>query len=843
MSLTPFQPSRRELLALLTPALAKGTPVSNSIGMQMVAIPAGSFEMGETNSLPDELLEPLCYPSRPDLQRRYPHGDPKRFAIPFEHARHGDFDEHPVHRVTIAKAFHMSATQVTNAQYEQFDPAHRKLRGKRGFSKEDDEAVVFVSWHEATAFCEWLSKKENKPYRLPTEAEWEYAARAGTKTPFWTGAALPASMMKNARSTEFRAAEDIVPLTVAKSPANPWGLFDMHGNVEEWTSDWYGPYVAGAQSDPVGRIDGDFKVTRGGSHGTDPFYLRSANRAAALPDIRCWNIGLRVVLGEAPVTKPLPSPARQRYQLNVSQRTAVAGKPSDTPFFKGPRRFVKIPAGSHGPIFSHHNHDMGIAECQNGDLLAIWYTCEQERGREVAIACGRLRLGAQEWEEASLFWDTPDRNDHCPALWHDGGETLYHFNGLGVAGRWEPLAIVMRTSKDNGVTWSKAQLVAPEFGYRNMVGQPVLKMKNGAMLFGADAGSGSTIWVSQDAGKTWSDPGGNIRGIHAAIAEMTDGGLVAMGRGQDIGYWMPRSVSHDLGTTWTSTASTLPPIGGGQRATMIRLKEGPLFLASFATDVEHPQPAKGRADIRPLTKLFGALSFDDGKTWPVRRVITDGLPEHGAESIDGAPIRMSLNSSEPQGYLAASQARDHTIHLISSISHYAFNIAWLKQETPAADGAPKSRTLPTKRQLPQRPQGYALPNGHRTTERSGSANDFDCRRGFTVEVQLEAGELEISARGSALLSHHYLLRVNADGVFYGDEKIAAAGPGVYRMAVRDDTAVQIYCGSTLLAVRPAVMTVNWQLAARGSYIEWTGASSVALDPSGACQPYLLNARM
>jgi len=114
--------------------------LTNSLGMTLVRIAPGSFQMGSTN---------------------------------------GDYDEMPVHEVTLSRPFYMSATPVTNAQYEAFDPAHRALRGKRGLSKEDDEAVIFVSWLEAADFCDWLSEKEGKPYRLPTEAEWEYACRAG----------------------------------------------------------------------------------------------------------------------------------------------------------------------------------------------------------------------------------------------------------------------------------------------------------------------------------------------------------------------------------------------------------------------------------------------------------------------------------------------------------------------------------------------------------------------------------------------------------------------------------------------------------------------------------------
>jgi len=205
-----------------------------------------------------------------------------------------------------------------------------------------------------------------------------------------------------------------------------------------------------------------------------------------------------------------------------------------------------------------------IVECPNGDLLAIWYTCVQERGRELAVAASRLRYGAEEWEPASPFWDAPDRNDHCPALWFDGKQTLYHFNGLGVAGKWEPLAIIMRTSTDSGATWSKARLIVPEFGFRNMVGEPVFRTREGAIVFGADASEGSNIWVSRDNGASWTNPGGHINGIHAGIVQLNDGRLMALGRGQNVNGWMPMSISSDMGKTWHAVASPLPPITGGR---------------------------------------------------------------------------------------------------------------------------------------------------------------------------------------------------------------------------------------------------------------------------------------
>jgi sulfatase modifying factor 1 len=169
-------------------------------------------------------------------------------------------DQSPVHEVTISHPFFLSATEITNEQYEAFDPGHRKFRGRRGFSKEDDEAVVYIRYSDAVAYCAWLSAREHRLFRLPTEAEWEYACRAGTHTRYYAGDTLPAIDQK-----EQHDGRDPVPvsLRVGTNAPNPWGLYDMHGNVEEWCLDWYGPYTAALQTDPAGYGSGTARVTRG----------------------------------------------------------------------------------------------------------------------------------------------------------------------------------------------------------------------------------------------------------------------------------------------------------------------------------------------------------------------------------------------------------------------------------------------------------------------------------------------------------------------------------------------------------------------------------------------------
>jgi sulfatase modifying factor 1 len=658
---------------------------TNSLGMKFVRVDPGTFQMGygEKTALPAKILGAREHGGR-DIELA-------------EFGSLGDYDEHPTHQVTISKAFYVGVTEVTNRQYERFDPLHMHLRGKRGFSIDNDEAVVFVSWYEAKAFCDWLTEREGFPCRLPTEAEWEYACRAGTTTQFSTGDRLPEEFLKNPDNSWYpcpvssRGRGEVVPLYVGKTASNPWGLYDMHGNVEEWCFDWYGPYENGRQIDPVGRVDGDFKVTRGGSHGTVAYYLRSANRMGTLPQDRSFMIGFRVVLGGAPETKPVSAPPKPLYQQKVKQNTPSDlsdGPDPDKPYFRGPRNYVKIPAGSSGPLFSHHNHDPGIVECPNGDLLAVWYTCVSERGRELGLAASRLRQGRDEWEPASLFWDAPDRNDHAPAMWGDG-DKIYHFVGLSNAATWGPLAIVMRTSTDSGATWSSARLIAPEHQRRNQVVESVFRTRAGHIVLPCDAtprGTGGTaLHISRDNGRTWTDPGGTIAGIHAGVAELEDGRLIAFGRGDNIDGRMPKSISSDMGQTWTYCASGFPPIGGGQRLVLLRLEQGPLFLASFANGSPPVMVTDASGQKRQVRGLFAAISHDGGETWPDRRLITDDGPEHTVKTTDGKGFSMSRTGAEPRGYLSVCQGRNGLIHLISSWNHYVFNLKWLQSRPPAID--------------------------------------------------------------------------------------------------------------------------------------------------------------
>ncbi|GAB2538708.1 SUMF1/EgtB/PvdO family nonheme iron enzyme [Spirosoma aerophilum] len=650
-------------------ALAQQT---NSIGMSLVTVPAGKFYMGSE-------------------------GEGK------------DVDENPVHRVHITTSFRMAATEITNAQYEAFDPGHKALRGKNGFSTADNEAVVQVSYTDAVAFCNWLSKKEGKLYRLPTEAEWEYACRAGTVSNFWTGQSLPTAFHKSQKTERSPV---VVSLEVGRSPANPWGLFDMHGNVEEWCLDWYGPYQSGEQTDPVGRASGLFRVSRGGSHGTPVSFLRSANRMAMIPEDKSWMVGFRVVEAAMPVTKPLPALKTPNFGQNVSQKR-YNWVPVTQPFFKKPERYIHKPDCQLAVPFYSHNHQPAVTWCPNGDLLAIWFSTEEESGREMTVLASRLRAGSPVWDDPSEFFKVPDRNMTGASLLYDKKGTLYHMNGVETDGDWQDLAVVLRTSQDNGATWSAPVLANPEHTKRNQVIAGMIQTREGWLIQPADAEpgptGGSAIHVSKDGGKTWVKPytdpqtpvfksgatGGLIAGIHTGLVQLADGSLLAFGRKDDIpgpdsvGLRMPMSRSADMGKTWTYSASEFPPVWSGQRLVLYRLNEGPILLVSFT---HHPDEREGpkagmlfKGANGTLYKGYGmyaAVSFDEGKTWPIKKLVTDGNEHYLNGGAWTGAFQMDATHAEPKGYLAMTQTPDNTIHLLSSSVHYQFNLAWLKQPPP-----------------------------------------------------------------------------------------------------------------------------------------------------------------
>ena len=314
--------------SLLALSLAWAAPevVENSLGMKFVRIPAGEFTMG-SDATPQ------------DLATRFPDYDLTRL-------RKID-DEAPAHRVHITRDFYLGQHEVTVGEFRRFveksghvpqsiadgtggygynpdyDP-DKSARGeafegrdpkyswtKPGFKQGDDEPVVNVSWNDAVALARWLGAQERRRYRLPTEAEWEYACRAGSDSTYPHGddaKGLPAiantfdadAAVHWPRWQEWALpARDGYAFTspVGRYAPNAFGVYDMLGNVWEWVSDWYGAdtYAKSPLADPQGPVSGSRYVRRGGAWHSWSLYARCGFRNWNLPESRYTLLGIRLL--------------------------------------------------------------------------------------------------------------------------------------------------------------------------------------------------------------------------------------------------------------------------------------------------------------------------------------------------------------------------------------------------------------------------------------------------------------------------------------------------------------------------------------------------------------------
>jgi formylglycine-generating enzyme required for sulfatase activity len=237
----------------MTPAQLKlGDPVVNSVAVMLVPIPAGEFIIGRSES--------------------------DRFA---------SSGESPQHPVKITRPFYLSVFEVTQEQYERV-MGSRPWQGKWRVQTGPENPAVYVTWNDAAEFCRKLSEQENMEYRLPTEAQWEYACRAGTTTSYSFGD-YPSKLGQFAwHSTQIEAQR------VGQKLPNSWGLYDMHGNVWEWCFDLYGDYENRSVNDPSGPRSGLQRVLRGGSFNSLPTICRSAYRNHWVPNTRTNDIGFRL---------------------------------------------------------------------------------------------------------------------------------------------------------------------------------------------------------------------------------------------------------------------------------------------------------------------------------------------------------------------------------------------------------------------------------------------------------------------------------------------------------------------------------------------------------------------
>jgi formylglycine-generating enzyme required for sulfatase activity len=231
----------------------KGAVLENSIGMKLVWIPRGEFEMGSD---------------------------------------HGEPSEQPVHTVKITNGYYMGIYEVTQEQYQKVMSTNPSE-----FKGDDNLPVDTVSWDDSVEFCKNLSQKEGKTYRLPTEAEWEYACRAGTTSKYSFGDSE--SQLVDYAWYDQNSDEKTHPVGTLKP--NAWGLYDMHGNLAEWCLDYADWYSMEPTENPLKESYGKhrwgkFHINRGGCWLCSATTCSSANRAIHDPDYRDYLYGFRVVL-------------------------------------------------------------------------------------------------------------------------------------------------------------------------------------------------------------------------------------------------------------------------------------------------------------------------------------------------------------------------------------------------------------------------------------------------------------------------------------------------------------------------------------------------------------------
>jgi hypothetical protein len=563
---------------------ASGAPeaMTNTLGMEFIRLTAGSFTVGAGTVPPTAGAE---------------------------------YDEQPAHQVTISEPFYLLKLPVSQADF---------ARSGLGRSAAD------VSWNDAAAFCAWLSKKEQRTYRLPTEAEWVFASQS----------------------------EDFGP------------------HAREWVQDWHANVGFDPVTNPCGPITGLTKVIREGT-----------KRLSLSPDATSSPWGLpvtsfRMVLEIEPRKGThTPAPFTQSAVKQGSE-PALLGPNPKLPYFTV-RFALPIPPENDtnlsGPLTGldqavmAHQHSPGFEILPNGDALAIYFSAKDSRGESESDSStrfvqARLRYGAEEWDPPELFYDFKQFNEQSGLLWREGHTVRFFGGGRGLSSE---LPFKMAVSTNNGVNWTLS-LPRLDAQAQDFTAQPIVNAfrgSDGAIYFAMDAAKdASLLWRSSDDGVHWHDMGGRTAGRHSTIVPLDDkGNLLSIGgKRTSINGWSPLNRSSDWGANWAeAVASPFPALGGNQRPCMIRLANGHLF---FATDSYNRKDGAAPAGWKYGAGCVVAVSTNNGAQWRIKRLPVE-LP-HEADQKHGT-----------LGYATVREAPNGVIHLLATMTHpcvhYEFNEAWV----------------------------------------------------------------------------------------------------------------------------------------------------------------------
>jgi len=368
-----------------------GVPVQfeNSIGMKMVLIPPGEFMMGSTEEEVAKTLE---------------EGKEQAWARELAGDLSSESSQHPIR---ISKPFFLSVHEVTVGHFGEFveatgyeTEAETDSRGGTGFVEDagesrfeqrpyfnwrnpgfeqtDQHPVNTVSWNDTTTFCNWLSKKEGRAYRLPTEAEWEFSCRSGSRTRWYFGE-------DEAKLGEYAWYLGETSMPVGQKLSNGFGVFDMYGNVGEWCSDWNGEYSPSLADDPVGPSSGTHRVLRGGAFNHYPVLVRSAFRYCSNPSCGFVNVGFRpiLVLDELPSQPETGASSDRGVSIRLRAVLDQYSKHIDCVVFSPDGRFMASSGGDskirlwdtetfeESKVLTGHQHFVTeVAFSQDGNMLA-----------------------------------------------------------------------------------------------------------------------------------------------------------------------------------------------------------------------------------------------------------------------------------------------------------------------------------------------------------------------------------------------------------------------------------------------------------------------------------------
>lgn len=675
-------------------------------------------------------------------------------------------DALPVHKVTITEDYYISQEPIT---VEQFNAFTNDKYGKTISYGQYSGYVLGVSYEDAIEYVEWLSEKEGKPYYLPTEAQWEYAARQSNRIPIDR-------------------------------------MCDIH--IREWCYDWYASYNDKPVEDPAGPINGSFRCVRGGfldnPNKYNSFPLEPYFRGAMPPgykhnekdyhnDFGKHPIGFRVVMSKAPKPKGKQRP----YFLSVGVRQETqdycyASPDKEKPYFRkryifptppdnGTAQEIRVTGFSNG--FRHHHHSPGFTAAANGDLLFSAYSTYHEYDAESGLVGCRLRVGEDQWGMPDVFLNGVGVNDHAPMFYTDKSGVIYHFWGWPQMDSAYPFQYVFST--DNGETWSDVQFPLFSNKAEDVCKQPVnscVEAMDGTFYLASDSsanlniddtgvqrvGSTSVLWRSRDGKKTWENPKSKTAGRHSTVVELKDGSILALGgKNSDIDGYMPGAITKDGGDSYKVFKTPFPALNSGQRPSILRLKSGRLVVCGDYQTKKNLKPG----DMQDKSGSYVAWSDNDGVNWNFKQL-------WGTQTQKKEPYL--FGGASTLGYSAMKQSLDGLIHIVCSnvqpLLHLCFNEAWLlddKEQEP--DELELMASKATKLVTPEKEYMEYYPNGNKKCLYHGGIAD-DGR------FLLNGTETHWYADGTIMWEANYTLGKKTGTFTYYDDK----GNPVKRIKHPDD---------------------------------------------------------